>query len=76
MQNTLSDNGLLYKISKELLKLLKLLKIRQGTTQLEKWAKDLNRHLTEEDEQMAKKHVKRSPQHTSLKKLQIKTTKR
>ena len=46
-----SDKRLLSKIYKEILKL--------KPTWLKKWAKDLNRHLTEEDIQMVNKHMKR-----------------
>ena len=67
MQKT-SDKGLLSKIYKEVLKLN-----RKQTTQLKKWAKDLNRHLNEEDIQMANKHVKRCCTSYFVREIQIKT---
>ena len=51
-----SDEGLLFKIYKEILKL-----DNKKNNLIKKWAKDLSRQLTREDVQMANKHTKRSP---------------
>ena len=40
---------------------------------VQKWAKDLNRHLTKEDTQMATKHMKRCSTLYVIRKLKIKT---